>query len=642
MGSSRLVQVSPTSLVNPDGFRSTRRSGAFWPRARLLALCLTAGALVSAPVRAAAAGTSGADAGLGSGSAERPATTSPTTEYYLALGDSLALGYDAPTGQGYTDDLFAHYGALIPNLQEVNLGCDGETAGDFLSGNPSCSYSPTTELAMAEAFLSSHPNQVAFVTINVGSGFPLGCFSPGTFTLISSTCISSAPTQTTTYLSTILTGLRSAAGPSVPIVGMTVPDPFVVLWLNSSVPTAGVSGPQFAQESVSWYEMLNYELAATYASFGDPVADAATAFSSYDLTDLVSSPYGTVPKAVAVACAWLHGTCPLSSWTVDEVHPNATGYQEIADTFEAVLGTLPRPTQIYGTDAIGTSIAVSETEFPSAGSANAVVLARSDFFADALAGGPLAAKFGGPLLITPGADQSSSIDPRVLAEIQRVLPVGKTVYILGGDLALSPSIDTTLQGLGYVTQRIAGSDEYGTAVNIAQALGNPTTIFEATGLSFQDALSAVPAAIETGGAILLTDGPVEPLATGLYLLSHPGDTRYAIGGPLAAAGADPEATAVYGQDIFGTSAAVATQFFPGAAIYGAATAVDFPDALAGGVFMATGGRTGPLLLVSPSAPLPASISSYLGTLAAGTMGDVFGGPLAVGPDVLEALAAAVG
>src|SRR6202167_2542571 len=103
--------------------------------------------------------------------------------------------------------------------------------------------------------------------------------------------------------------------------------------------------------------------------------------------------------------------------------------------------------RIYGTDAIGTSIAASQAEFPTAGSAKAVVLARSDFFADALAGGPLAAKLGGPLLITPGASLSTTLDPRVQAEIQRVLPVGDTIDILGGDLALSPDIDVGLQGL---------------------------------------------------------------------------------------------------------------------------------------------------------------------------------------------------
>jgi hypothetical protein len=48
--------------------------------------------------------------------------------------------------------------------------------------------------------------------------------------------------------------------------------------------------------------------------------------------------------------------------------------------------------RISGADAIGTSIAVSQAEFPVAGSARAVVLARSDFFSDALAGGPLRAR----------------------------------------------------------------------------------------------------------------------------------------------------------------------------------------------------------------------------------------------------------
>src|ERR1700678_3371829 len=105
--------------------------------------------------------------------------------------------------------------------------------------------------------------------------------------------------------------------------------------------------------------------------------------------------------------------------------------------------------RIDGTDAIGTSIAVSQAEFPTAGSAQAVVLARSDFFSDALAGGPLAAKVGGPLLITPGASITPALDPRVEAEIQRVLDPGGTVYILGGPLALDPAIDAALQGLGY-------------------------------------------------------------------------------------------------------------------------------------------------------------------------------------------------
>jgi hypothetical protein len=298
--------------------------------------------------------------------------------------------------------------------------------------------------------------------------------------------------------------------------------------------------------------------------------------------------------------------------------------------------------RIYGTDAIGTAIAVSRQEFLTDGSASAVVLARSDFFSDALAGGPLAAAMNGPLLITPGASESTSLDPRVEAEIQRVLPTGDTVYVLGGDLALSPDIDTTLEGLGYNVVREAGSDEYATAVDIAEQLGNPTTIFEATGLSFYDALSAVPATLEDHAAILLTDGSTQAPETAAYLAQFPGDTRYSIGGPLAASGADPTATRVYGQDLYSTSIAVASRFFPDASIFGVATAADFPDALGGGVFMATDGRDGPLVLVNQSAPLPVEISPYLTTLKQGTLGYVFGGPLAVGADVVAALQGAIG
>jgi hypothetical protein len=305
----------------------------------------------------------------------------------------------------------------------------------------------------------------------------------------------------------------------------------------------------------------------------------------------------------------------------------------------AFQGDTTIPVQrIYGADAIGTSIAVSQAEYPSADSANAVVLARSDFFADALAGGPLAAKLGGPLLITPGTPVSSSIDSRVANEIQRVLPSGNTVYILGGPLALSTNIDGALQALGYVTQRIAGADEFATAVDIADQLGNPSTVFEATGLGFQDALSSVPAAIATAGAILLTDGSAQAPETAAYLAAHPGGTRYAIGGPLAAAGADPSATPVWGEDLYGTSAAVASTFFSGATAFGAATGTNFPDALSGGVLMGGQETRGPMLLVRPSGPLPPTISKYLvGSMSTVTQGFLFGGPLAVGNDVLSEL-----
>ncbi len=307
-------------------------------------------------------------------------------------------------------------------------------------------------------------------------------------------------------------------------------------------------------------------------------------------------------------------------------------------TSSALTQVVASVTRTFGQDAIGTAIAISQASYPITGSAGAVVLARSDFFSDALAGGPLAAMLHAPLLLTPGATMLQNVDPRVLQEIERVLPAGGTVYVLGGDQALSPAIDSTLESLGYGVVREAGANEDATACDIAGALGDPTTVFEVTGLSFYDSVSAVPAAIATHGAILLTDGTTQAPETAAYLAAHPSDTRIAIGGPLAAAGADPSATAVYGADAYGTSAAVASRFFPAPQRFGAATSAWFSDALAAGP--ALGEEGAPMLLVAPSGPLPVAVARYLASVA-GTLtgGTLYGGPLAVGDDVLSELEA---
>ncbi len=409
--------------------------------------------------------------------------------------------------------------------------------------------------------------------------------------------------------------------------------------LLSGTPASGTAGSYpitvLATNGVSPDAVQAFTL--TVVASGAVVTEPATALTSSDATL-----NGAVnPGGAAQTCHYAYGTAsdlagasatpsfttPASSspvsepFTVTGLTPGTTYFfaLECTNGTGAILGfttlsTTPYPIQLFGSDGIGTSIAVSKQEFPTPGSASCVVLARDDFFSDALAGGPLAAACGGPLLLTEGAPESATLDSRTQAEIVRVLPPGGTVYVLGGDLALSPDIDATLESLGYQVVREAGADEYATAVDIAEALGNPTTIFEATGLSFYDALSAVPAAIANHAAILLTDGATQAPETAAYLAAHPGDFRYSIGGPLAAGGADPSATNIAGADLYGTAAAVARFFFPNATIFGAATAFDFQDALAGGVFMATGGRLGPMLLVE-SPPFAPPIVSYLNSLA---------------------------
>jgi hypothetical protein len=267
-----------------------------------------------------------------------------------------------------------------------------------------------------------------------------------------------------------------------------------------------------------------------------------------------------------------------------------------------VLGAPAGLQRLSGPDRDATAAAVSAASYPAAGSARAAVLARSDSYADAVVGGPLATARGGPLLLS----SPNGLDPTTSSELTRVLPRGSTVYLLGGVTALSPAVAAQVAALGYVVQRIAGSDRYATAVAVAKLLGNPSRVFVATGWDFPDALVAGAAAAGTGGAVLLSVGPTPAPETSLYLLSQPGDTVYAVGGPAGLA--YPTAQEISGSDRYATAAAVAREFYPAAAGVGLAAGTTFPDSLVAAPLLAR--RHWPLLLSQP-ASLPGPVAGFL-------------------------------
>jgi len=323
---------------------------------------------------------------------------------------------------------------------------------------------------------------------------------------------------------------------------------------------------------------------------------------------------------------------------------------DATEPFNVVLGasnpppttTVPPPTyrhpvnRLAGSDRIATAIAASQSGYPTAGSAGAAVLATAFDFPDALSGTPLAAKVKGPLLLT----HSGALDTSVGDEIRRAVPPGGNVYLLGGEAALSAAVASQVQSLGYTVVRYGGANRFATAVQIAQAgLGNPTTILEATGLNFADALAGGAAAAHRNAAVLLTNGSTQASETAAYLGAHSSDKRYALGGPAAAA--DSSATPEVGQDRYQTAVFVASAFFSQPTTLGGATAFAFPDALSGGAAIAK--RGGPMLLIPPSGPLPGPVSDYLqGNAGSLTSATVFGGPLAVGDDVVAEIQQQIG
>ncbi len=248
---------------------------------------------------------------------------------YLSLGDSLSTGVQpigAPellfrTPDGYSDQLGGIARDAIPDLLTVKLGFPGESTTTMIEGGLGI-YPHGSQLDEAVAFLREHRDEVAFVTIDVGSNdfisHDLEAMPGGLQTIAAN-------------LPVILARLREAAGPNVPIAGMTMYDPFLPRWLQ------GAEGREMARRSV-WDALvpINAFLVALYESAGLPCADVEGAFATTDFDTFVDAPgAGLIPLNVARVCDWTWaGTPPPLG---PDVHANRRGYRVIAEAFGSLL-----------------------------------------------------------------------------------------------------------------------------------------------------------------------------------------------------------------------------------------------------------------------------------------------------------------
>lgn len=294
--------------------------------------------------------------------------------------------------------------------------------------------------------------------------------------------------------------------------------------------------------------------------------------------------------------------------------------------------------RLGGADRFDTANLVSADTF-AAGAAGAVVLARSDKFPDALAGTPLAVARNAPMLLTPPGDLHDSTK----AELERVLPTGGTVYLLGGPQALSDAVKVEVEKLGYATKRLEGKTRIETAIAIANELGDPATVFVATGYKFPDGLAAGAAAAHVGGSVLLTASHAPSASTEAYLEDLSGETLHAVGGPVVNPYAGTADHTHAGSERTATARAVAEFFFDDPRVVGIARQggsgtdedPNFADALTGGVHVARFG--GPMLLTtsdSLSEETAAYVCDHAGTI---DVAYIYGGPVAVSEGVEAAL-----
>jgi lysophospholipase L1-like esterase len=251
------------------------------------------------------------------------------TRYYLALGDSLAVSFqpNSDLEHGYAEQLYAALRADDPKLELVKLGCGGESTVSMRFGSQlpsvvgSCGtpryykhvlYPKGTQLAEAVSFLEAHNGKVALVTIDIGANDLSRLDEQGNVVdcLLEAAGCATRTDELAQHLAAIMAELRAAAGPAVPIVGMSYYDVFAPL-CNSDASLV------FICRRV---DALNERLVDTYAAAGAPVADVAGAFENDALAD-----------AAANVCAWTW-FCALG-----DVHANTAGYGVIAESFAEAM-----------------------------------------------------------------------------------------------------------------------------------------------------------------------------------------------------------------------------------------------------------------------------------------------------------------
>lgn len=208
------------------------------------------------------------------------------------------------------------------------------------------------------------------------------------------------------------------------------------------------------------------------------------------------------------------------------------------------------------TDRFKTAVDVSKSNF-GANTSNLIIVNGANP-ADALSGGPLAAKLNAPILLV----NRDSISNDTINEIVRLNP--NKVYILGGTGSVSTTVENAIKSKLKATgtiNRISGKDRYETSVKIAEELvGNDRTA--GTGFAngatnkFPDALSASALLGKKRMPLILTDGRNIPNGAEGYKKNP---NNYIIGGVNSINISGISGKRLSGSDRYETSASVAME-----------------------------------------------------------------------------------
>jgi lysophospholipase L1-like esterase len=280
------------------------------------------------------------------GDADAPVSSSSAGANYLALGDSIAYGYQAALfattpnpavfNFGYADLFAAHNGKTL-----TNDGCPGETTNSMINGfNPAAGLCGrgggfpyallhhnyglgNTQLDDAKSLLDH--NTTGVITLDIGANdllvFLSGCGFPAPG---SSTCIQAGlagiQNQINNNTKTILDQVRLHA-PNADLTVMGLYNPYPGL-----LTIGGVGADAIVANINAGIRALAYQHSAHFV-------DALPVFNPSGSAGGPES--GDIP-----AICQLTGMCPGGTFNpaTGDIHPSKKGYQALASLFEAASG----------------------------------------------------------------------------------------------------------------------------------------------------------------------------------------------------------------------------------------------------------------------------------------------------------------
>jgi lysophospholipase L1-like esterase len=236
--------------------------------------------------------------------------------WYVALGDSLAAGYQPDTGDhkraGYVGQVFSTLKDSQPNTKMRTFACSGETSTSLVKGGVCDDYAEGSQLAQARYFLTRHSRSTRLVTLSIGANDVTPCLSdPDT-----QTCVLTALGALTKNLDRVIGAVHEAA-PNARIVTTNYYNPYLAKWFTD---------PAQAAQTTLLQHLLNSTIKTATKKVHGKTASVARGFHSY-------APHKVdgVPFNVGAICS-LTWMC-----TKTNIHPNDAGYAIIAQAVEAKL-----------------------------------------------------------------------------------------------------------------------------------------------------------------------------------------------------------------------------------------------------------------------------------------------------------------